>query len=89
MFIIKMDDEFRLSEVPLSHEDPLRSLSGTYLVAFNCNMIFSDSPGLTQVQVIEGCATFSNLAVSSSGKNWRLVFTVTSPPGKPCILCIL
>uniref|UniRef100_A0A8C3MZI7 Uncharacterized protein n=1 Tax=Geospiza parvula TaxID=87175 RepID=A0A8C3MZI7_GEOPR len=45
--------------------------------------------GLTQVQVIEGCATFSNLAVSSSGTNWRLVFTVTSPPGKPCILYIL
>ncbi|XP_068039311.1 fibrocystin isoform X2 [Anomalospiza imberbis] len=37
--------------------------------------------GLTQVQVLEGCATFSNLAVSSSGTNWRLVFTVTSPPG--------
>ncbi|XP_023780003.1 fibrocystin [Cyanistes caeruleus] len=37
--------------------------------------------GLTQVQVIEGCASFSNLAVSSSGTNWRLVFTVTSPPG--------
>ncbi|XP_068867901.1 fibrocystin isoform X2 [Aphelocoma coerulescens] len=36
--------------------------------------------GLTQVQVIEGCASFSNLAVSSSGTNWRLVFTVTSPP---------
>ncbi|NXR22980.1 PKHD1 protein, partial [Cinclus mexicanus] len=37
--------------------------------------------GLTQVQVIEGRASFSNLAVSSSGTNWRLVFTVTSPPG--------
>ncbi|XP_041336779.1 fibrocystin [Pyrgilauda ruficollis] len=37
--------------------------------------------GLTQVQVIDGCATFSNLAVSSSGTDWRLVFTVTSPPG--------
>uniref|UniRef100_A0A8C5X3L5 PKHD1 ciliary IPT domain containing fibrocystin/polyductin n=1 Tax=Malurus cyaneus samueli TaxID=2593467 RepID=A0A8C5X3L5_9PASS len=44
--------------------------------------------GLTQVQVIDGCATFSNLAVSSSGTNWRLVFTVTSPPGKLHILCI-
>uniref|UniRef100_A0A8C3XE04 PKHD1 ciliary IPT domain containing fibrocystin/polyductin n=1 Tax=Cyanoderma ruficeps TaxID=181631 RepID=A0A8C3XE04_9PASS len=42
--------------------------------------------GLTQVQVIEGCASFSNLAVSSSGTNWRLVFTVTSPPGKPYLL---
>ncbi|NXW41207.1 PKHD1 protein, partial [Nyctiprogne leucopyga] len=37
--------------------------------------------GLTQVQVIDGCATFSSLAVSSSGTNWKLVFTVTSPPG--------
>ncbi|KAJ7416298.1 hypothetical protein WISP_72202 [Willisornis vidua] len=37
--------------------------------------------GLTQVQVIDGCAKFSNLAVSSTGTNWRLVFTVTSPPG--------
>uniref|UniRef100_A0A663ML20 PKHD1 ciliary IPT domain containing fibrocystin/polyductin n=1 Tax=Athene cunicularia TaxID=194338 RepID=A0A663ML20_ATHCN len=37
--------------------------------------------GLTQVQVIDGCASFSNLAVSSSGTNWKLVFTVTSPPG--------
>ncbi|XP_053794338.1 fibrocystin [Vidua chalybeata] len=37
--------------------------------------------GLTQVQVIDGCASFSNLAVSMSGTNWRLVFTVTSPPG--------
>ncbi|KFQ99214.1 Fibrocystin, partial [Nipponia nippon] len=36
--------------------------------------------GLTQVQVIDGCASFSSLAVSSSG-NWKLVFTVTSPPG--------
>lgn len=88
MFMIKMDNEFRLSEVPQSHEDSLRSLNGTYLVAANCNMIFSDSPGLTQVQVIEGCASFSNLAVSSSGTNWRLVFTVTSPPGKLHILCI-
>uniref|UniRef100_A0A8C3U4P5 PKHD1 ciliary IPT domain containing fibrocystin/polyductin n=1 Tax=Catharus ustulatus TaxID=91951 RepID=A0A8C3U4P5_CATUS len=42
--------------------------------------------GLTQVQVIEGCASFSNLAVSTSGTNWRLVFTVTSPPGKLYIL---
>ncbi|XP_027664450.2 fibrocystin isoform X1 [Falco cherrug] len=37
--------------------------------------------GLTQVQVIDGCASFSSLAVSSSGTNWKLVFTVTSPPG--------
>ncbi|XP_042688670.1 fibrocystin isoform X6 [Centrocercus urophasianus] len=37
--------------------------------------------GLTEVQVIGGCASFSNLAVSSSGTNWNLVFTVTSPPG--------
>ncbi|XP_014793785.1 PREDICTED: fibrocystin-like, partial [Calidris pugnax] len=37
--------------------------------------------GLTQVEVIDGCASFSNLAVSSSGTNWKLVFTVTSPPG--------
>ncbi|XP_071404277.1 fibrocystin isoform X3 [Pithys albifrons albifrons] len=37
--------------------------------------------GLTQVQVIDGCAKFSNLAVSSTGTKWRLVFTVTSPPG--------
>ncbi|NWW89268.1 PKHD1 protein, partial [Rhynochetos jubatus] len=37
--------------------------------------------GLTQVHVIDGCASFSSLAVSSSGTNWRLVFTVTSPPG--------
>uniref|UniRef100_A0A8C2SRX6 PKHD1 ciliary IPT domain containing fibrocystin/polyductin n=1 Tax=Coturnix japonica TaxID=93934 RepID=A0A8C2SRX6_COTJA len=37
--------------------------------------------GLTEVQVIGGCASFSNLAVSNSGTNWNLVFTVTSPPG--------
>ncbi|NWY49817.1 PKHD1 protein, partial [Chionis minor] len=37
--------------------------------------------GLTQVQVVDGCASFSSLAVSSSGTNWKLVFTVTSPPG--------
>ncbi|KAF1511928.1 Fibrocystin, partial [Eudyptes sclateri] len=37
--------------------------------------------GLTQVQVIDGCASFSSLAISSSGTNWKLVFTVTSPPG--------
>ncbi|NXD80162.1 PKHD1 protein, partial [Halcyon senegalensis] len=37
--------------------------------------------GLTQVKVIDGCASFSKLAVSSSGTNWELVFTVTSPPG--------
>ncbi|XP_063186731.1 fibrocystin isoform X2 [Chroicocephalus ridibundus] len=37
--------------------------------------------GLTQVQVIGGCASFSSLSVSSSGTNWKLVFTVTSPPG--------
>ncbi|NXL83094.1 PKHD1 protein, partial [Alectura lathami] len=37
--------------------------------------------GLTEVQVIDGCASFSSLAVSSSGTNWNLVFTVTSPPG--------
>lgn len=76
-----------VSEIPQSHEDSLKSLSVNYLVAVNCNTFFSDSPGLTQVQVIEGCASFSNLAVSSSGTNWRLVFTVTSPPGKPYILC--
>uniref|UniRef100_A0A8D0L0P7 PKHD1 ciliary IPT domain containing fibrocystin/polyductin n=1 Tax=Strix occidentalis caurina TaxID=311401 RepID=A0A8D0L0P7_STROC len=37
--------------------------------------------GLTQVQVIDGCASFSSLSVSSSGTNLKLVFTVTSPPG--------
>ncbi|NXI68982.1 PKHD1 protein, partial [Anseranas semipalmata] len=37
--------------------------------------------GLTEVQVIDGCASFSSLAVSGSGTNWNLVFTVTSPPG--------
>ncbi|KAF1512602.1 Fibrocystin, partial [Eudyptula albosignata] len=37
--------------------------------------------GLTQVQVIDGCASFSSLAISSSGTNWKLMFTVTSPPG--------
>ncbi|XP_076188719.1 fibrocystin isoform X2 [Aptenodytes patagonicus] len=37
--------------------------------------------GLTQVQVTDGCASFSSLAISSSGTNWKLVFTVTSPPG--------
>ncbi|XP_065690442.2 fibrocystin [Patagioenas fasciata] len=37
--------------------------------------------GLTQVPVVDGCASFSGLAVSSSGTNWKLVFTVTSPPG--------
>ncbi|XP_062429111.1 fibrocystin [Rhea pennata] len=37
--------------------------------------------GLTKVQVIDGCASFTNLAVSSAGTNWNLVFTVTSPPG--------
>ncbi|NXC66321.1 PKHD1 protein, partial [Anhinga anhinga] len=37
--------------------------------------------GLTQAQVIDGCASFSSLAVSSSGTNWKLEFTVTSPPG--------
>ncbi|XP_038033294.1 fibrocystin isoform X3 [Anas platyrhynchos] len=37
--------------------------------------------GLTEVQVIDGCASFSSLAVSSSGTNYNLVFTVTSPPG--------
>ncbi|NXE10748.1 PKHD1 protein, partial [Lophotis ruficrista] len=37
--------------------------------------------GLTQVQVIDGCASFSSLAISSSGTNWKLLFTVTSPPG--------
>uniref|UniRef100_A0A8C6JJ31 Uncharacterized protein n=1 Tax=Melopsittacus undulatus TaxID=13146 RepID=A0A8C6JJ31_MELUD len=37
--------------------------------------------GLTEVEVIDGCASFSSLAVSSSGTNWKLVFTVTSPPG--------
>ncbi|XP_030304276.1 fibrocystin [Calypte anna] len=37
--------------------------------------------GLTQVQVIAGCASFSSLAVSTPGTNWKLVFNVTSPPG--------
>ncbi|XP_053919594.1 fibrocystin [Cuculus canorus] len=37
--------------------------------------------GLTQAQVIDGCASFTSLAISSPGMNWRLVFTVTSPPG--------
>ncbi|XP_064304301.1 fibrocystin isoform X2 [Phalacrocorax carbo] len=37
--------------------------------------------GLTQAQVIGGCASFSSLAVSSSGTNWKLEFTVVSPPG--------
>ncbi|NXJ66569.1 PKHD1 protein, partial [Rostratula benghalensis] len=37
--------------------------------------------GITQVEVIDGCASFSSLAVSSSGTNWKLFFTVTSPPG--------
>ncbi|NWS73473.1 PKHD1 protein, partial [Crotophaga sulcirostris] len=37
--------------------------------------------GLTQVQVIDGCASFSGLAVSNPGTNWKLAFTVTSPPG--------
>nr|XP_009675177.1 PREDICTED: fibrocystin isoform X1 [Struthio camelus australis] len=37
--------------------------------------------GLTEVQVIDGRASFTNLAVSSSGTNWTLIFTVTSPPG--------
>ncbi|XP_062494516.1 fibrocystin isoform X2 [Pezoporus occidentalis] len=37
--------------------------------------------GLTKVEVIDGCASFSSLAVSSSGTNWKLVFSVTSPPG--------
>lgn len=50
--------------------------------AVNCNAVFYYSAGLTQVQVIDGCASFSSLAVSSSGTNWKLVFTVTSPPGK-------
>uniref|UniRef100_A0A669QMP1 PKHD1 ciliary IPT domain containing fibrocystin/polyductin n=1 Tax=Phasianus colchicus TaxID=9054 RepID=A0A669QMP1_PHACC len=31
--------------------------------------------------VLKGLDVFSNLAVSSSGTNWNLVFTVTSPPG--------
>ncbi|XP_074717461.1 fibrocystin [Strix uralensis] len=42
--------------------------------------------GLTQVQVIDGCASFSSLAVSSSGTNLKLVFTVTSPPGAKFIV---
>ncbi|XP_069706944.1 fibrocystin [Phaenicophaeus curvirostris] len=37
--------------------------------------------GLTQAQVIDGCASFSSLAISSPGANWRLVFAVSSPPG--------
>ncbi|XP_067150956.1 fibrocystin [Apteryx mantelli] len=37
--------------------------------------------GLTEVQVIDGRASFTNLAVSSTGTNWNLIFTVTSPPG--------
>ncbi|NWX85156.1 PKHD1 protein, partial [Nothoprocta pentlandii] len=37
--------------------------------------------GITEVQVIDGYASFTNLAVSRAGTNWNLIFTVTSPPG--------
>ncbi|NXA42512.1 PKHD1 protein, partial [Eudromia elegans] len=37
--------------------------------------------GITAVEVIDGYASFTNLAVSRAGTNWNLLFTVTSPPG--------
>ncbi|XP_075056903.1 fibrocystin-like [Mixophyes fleayi] len=37
--------------------------------------------GNTTVVIEDGWGNFSNLAVSSSGSNWCLVFNVTSPPG--------
>uniref|UniRef100_A0A8C3TE47 PKHD1 ciliary IPT domain containing fibrocystin/polyductin n=1 Tax=Chelydra serpentina TaxID=8475 RepID=A0A8C3TE47_CHESE len=38
--------------------------------------------GHTRVEVRDGRASFMNLAVSNSGSNWYLIFTVISPPGK-------
>ncbi|XP_067401067.1 fibrocystin isoform X2 [Emydura macquarii macquarii] len=37
--------------------------------------------GHTRVEVRDGRASFTNLAISSSGSNWYLIFTVISPPG--------
>ncbi|KAG6934166.1 polycystic kidney and hepatic disease 1 (autosomal recessive), partial [Chelydra serpentina] len=37
--------------------------------------------GHTRVEVRDGRASFMNLAVSNSGSNWYLIFTVISPPG--------
>uniref|UniRef100_A0A8C0G053 PKHD1 ciliary IPT domain containing fibrocystin/polyductin n=1 Tax=Chelonoidis abingdonii TaxID=106734 RepID=A0A8C0G053_CHEAB len=37
--------------------------------------------GHTRVEVRDGRAIFTNLAISNSGSNWCLVFTVISPPG--------
>uniref|UniRef100_A0A674ISS1 PKHD1 ciliary IPT domain containing fibrocystin/polyductin n=1 Tax=Terrapene triunguis TaxID=2587831 RepID=A0A674ISS1_9SAUR len=38
--------------------------------------------GHTRVEVRDGRASFTNLAISNSGSNWYLIFTVISPPGK-------
>ncbi|XP_076414005.1 fibrocystin isoform X2 [Peromyscus maniculatus bairdii] len=37
--------------------------------------------GCTQAETRDGYVSFSRLSVLISGSNWRLVFTVTSPPG--------
>ncbi|XP_075779458.1 fibrocystin isoform X4 [Pelodiscus sinensis] len=37
--------------------------------------------GHTTIEVRDGWASFTNLAISSSGSNWYLIFTVISPPG--------
>uniref|UniRef100_A0A674IUB9 PKHD1 ciliary IPT domain containing fibrocystin/polyductin n=1 Tax=Terrapene triunguis TaxID=2587831 RepID=A0A674IUB9_9SAUR len=37
--------------------------------------------GHTRVEVRDGRASFTNLAISNSGSNWYLIFTVISPPG--------
>ncbi|XP_074982450.1 fibrocystin isoform X2 [Caretta caretta] len=37
--------------------------------------------GHTRVEVQDGRASFTNLAISNSGSNWYLIFTVISPPG--------
>ncbi|XP_063297715.1 fibrocystin [Pelobates fuscus] len=37
--------------------------------------------GNTTVVIKDGWGHFSNLAISSSGSNWCLIFNVTSPPG--------
>ncbi|XP_071999868.1 fibrocystin [Engystomops pustulosus] len=37
--------------------------------------------GSTTLVIEDGWGNFSNLAVSSSGSNWRLIFNVTSPAG--------
>uniref|UniRef100_A0A8C8SGU1 PKHD1 ciliary IPT domain containing fibrocystin/polyductin n=1 Tax=Pelusios castaneus TaxID=367368 RepID=A0A8C8SGU1_9SAUR len=37
--------------------------------------------GHTRVEVRDGRAIFTKLAISSSGSNWYLIFTVISPPG--------